>query len=199
MQDYFLPLSPHTHTHTHADTQHILIWFLPKAWSQWSIVWVLFSSVTGGWDNGTQLNCAQLIYFYLRKQIDCTTTEGSLSLETPTKRSTEEDGLGRNLILPNFVNYNRSHWDLFPFFLSFFLTQCHLENAVAASKVTHSLHKQSNQGLGKEKINKGWNLFPWLRAKKESNLANVLFICKLIYSALRAFLPSWHLCFLNDV
>lgn len=48
-------------------------------------MWVLFSMVTGGWDNGAQLNCAQLIYFYLRKQIGCAAREGGLSLTTPQK------------------------------------------------------------------------------------------------------------------
>lgn len=48
-------------------------------------MWVLFSTVTGGWDNGAQLNCAQLIYFYLRKQIGCTVRDRGLSLKTPQK------------------------------------------------------------------------------------------------------------------
>ncbi len=48
-------------------------------------MWVLFSTVAGGWDNGAQLNCAQLIYFYLRKQIGCTVGDGGLSLKTPEK------------------------------------------------------------------------------------------------------------------
>lgn len=77
--------SPSFSPHTHTNTQPILIWFFPKAWSQWSIVWVLFSTVTGGWDNGAQLNCAQLIYFYLRKQIGCTVRDRGLSLKTPQK------------------------------------------------------------------------------------------------------------------
>lgn len=59
-------------------------------------MWVLFSTVTGGWDNGAQLNCAQLIYFHLRKQIDCATGEGGLSLETaqkgPQRKTTRRRG-----------------------------------------------------------------------------------------------------------
>lgn len=48
-------------------------------------MWVLFSTVTGGWDNGAQLNCTQLIYFYLGKQIGCAASEAGLNLETLQK------------------------------------------------------------------------------------------------------------------
>ena len=69
--------------------------------------------VTGGWDNGAQLNCAQLIYFYQRKQIGFTAREGGVNLKTPQKGPQRETAREENLILPNFVNYNFNYWDPF--------------------------------------------------------------------------------------
>lgn len=150
----------HTYTHMHPYSRPILIWFLPKAWSRRSTVWVLFSTVTGGWDNGAQLNCARLIYFYLRKQIGCTSWEGGLNLET-SQKGPQRKAARRNPISLNSVYYSLNYWDPFP-------SPHHLENALLlsfnASYVVLSLRKQTNKVLDKKKITKGvGNLYHYVR------------------------------------
>ena len=116
--------SLHTHTSVCKHTQHILIWFFPNAWSQWSIVWVLFSMVTGGWDNGAQLNCAQLIYF-LSVKTNWLHSQGWWSeSQNPTKWSTEWDRQRRNLILTKVCQLQPQLLGSFPF------VPHHLDNTI---------------------------------------------------------------------
>lgn len=114
LQSIFLPLSLYTHANTH--TSYRNLFHSKKARSRWSIVWVLFSTVTAGWDNGEQLNCTQLIYFYLRKQIGCSAREGGLSLKTPQKGPQRQATREETSFLPNFVNYSCNYWDPFPLY-----------------------------------------------------------------------------------
>lgn len=119
--------SVHTCKHTHTHEAYPNLIHSKKAQPRWSIVWVLFSTVTAGWDNGEQLNCTQLIYFYLRKQIGCSAEGGRSESPNPTERSAEAGNQGRNLIFTKLCQLQLQLLGPVPFILN------HLDNTVFSS------------------------------------------------------------------